>query len=62
MCISTKRIERISEKYDVPITTAPDDADTLNVRTNSMMKFKMITSELAWNDEIAGIKMVMVGD
>ena len=62
MSIPTKRIERISEKYDVPITLAPESADTLNICTNSMMKFKMITSELAWNDEIAGIKMVMVGD
>ena len=32
MSISTKRIERISKKYDVPITLAPESADTFIAR------------------------------
>ena len=62
MSISTKRIERISKKYDVPITLAPESADTLNIRTDSMMKFQLITSELAWGADLTDLKMVMVSD
>lgn len=62
MSVSRKRIERLSEKYDVPISMASDSGDILNVRTKSMMKFRLIAAELAWDDDLSNLKMVMVGD
>ena len=62
MSISTKNIERISRKYNVPITLAPESSDTLQVGTASMVTFSMIAAELAWTSELSGLKMVMAGD
>ena len=62
MCISAKRIEKIAEKYDVEISLAPGSGDVLNIGTNSIAKFSLIAAELAWDDQISSLKMVMAGD
>ena len=58
----TKHIEKISEKYGVPISWAPESDCVLNICTKNMVKFHLIAAEMSWDRDLAGATMVMVKD